>query len=372
MAVSISEDDGMITVDGSDFPKKGKCSVGVSRQHCGASGKIDNCQAGVFIGYTSRIGYGLIACILYMPDSWMGEENENRRNECYVPKDVKFATKIELSSQMINAIANAGLFKAKWVGVDSAFGRSKAFLRSLPDGMLYFADILHNMKVFPMEKSEGSGIAAAESILVSEIAEDTKIPYKRINLAEGSKGPIIAREKCIRVFDNDTDDGKRKGQPGKELWLYIRKYSDGKVKYALSNAPADTPMQELRRAATMRWPIEQCFEECKDKLGMDHYEGRSWTGWHRHMLYVFLAHLFLLEVRLRFKKGTPILTLPQARTLVLASIEQSKKAIRNAIQHVDYTIWRNWKAYKSHRKKRIAEWNALCKPCERITAHFGF
>jgi hypothetical protein len=203
------------------------------------------------------------------------------------------------------------------------------------------------------------------------VAEDKRIPWKRVILAEGSKGPIIAREKCIRVFDNYSKNGKGKGKPGEELFLYIRKYSDGKLKYALSNAPADTPITELRRVATMRWPIEQCFEECKDKLGMDQYEMRSWTGWHRHMLSVFIAHLFLLEIRLRFKEKSPILTLSQARTLILASIEKSKKGIRHAIQCVDYSIWRNWKAYKSHRKSRIAEWNALCDPCERIPSHFG-
>ena len=369
LAAVISQADGMFTVDGSDIAKKGTKSVGVSRQHCGSRGKIDNCQAAVFVGFTSDIGYGLVAFMLYLPDSWMGEENKDRRDACHVPENVKFKTKIELASEMINNAVRTEFFQAKWVGVDSAFGRSKEFLRNLPDGMLYFADILFNMKVFPMEQSGKNGIAARKSIPVSEVADDKRIPWKRVILGEGSKGPIIAREKCIRIFDYYTKNGKGKGKPGEELWLYIRKYADGKLKYALSNAPADTPTRELRRVATMRWPIEQCFEECKDKLGMDHYEIRSWTGWHRHMLFVFIAHLFLLKMRLRFKDKNPILTLSQARTLVSASIEKSKEAICNAIKCVDYSIWRNWKAYTSHRKKRVSEWDALCDPCERITSH---
>ena len=302
LAALLSEDDGMFTVDGSDFPKKGTKSVGVSRQHCGTLGKIDNCQAGVFLGYTSRIGYGLVDRRLYMPKSWMGEENKERRDECHVPDGLDFKTKVELASEMINEAVKAGLFKVKWVGADSTFGRSKVFLLNLPAGMLYFVDILFNMKVYPLDNPETSGIAATESIPVSEVAADENIPWKRIILAEGSKGPIITKEKCTRVFYNYGKDGKEKGKSGEELWLYIRKYSDGKLKYALSNAPADTPITELRRVATLRWPIEQCFEECKDKLGMDHYEGRSWLLWHRHMLFVFIAHLFLLEIRLRFKK----------------------------------------------------------------------
>jgi SRSO17 transposase len=302
LADAISEDGGMANVDGSDFPKKGNKSVGVSRQHCGTLGKIENCQAGVFVGYSSDIGYGLVDYRLYMPKSWMGDENKERRDECHVPEDLEFKTKVELASEMISNMIETGLFKVKWVGADSNFGRNKEFLKTLPEGTLYFADILFNMKVFPLTGPAGSGIAAEDSVKVCDVATDESIGWERTILAEGSKGPIIAEDKCVRVHDNDSN-GKTKGKPGAELWLYIRKYPDGKLKYALSNAPYETPMSELRRAGTMRWPIEQCFEECKDELGMDHYETRSWVTWHRHMLFVLIAHLFLLEVRLGSKKN---------------------------------------------------------------------
>jgi SRSO17 transposase len=84
----------------------------------------------------------------------------------------------------------------------------------------------------------------------------------------------------------------------------LRKYTDGKIKYAFCNAPADISQEEIDQASLMRWPIEQCFEECKTHLGMDHYEARSWSAWYRHMLYVFIAHLFVIELRLMFKKNT--------------------------------------------------------------------
>ena len=116
-------------------------------------------------------------------------------------------------------------------------------------------------------------------------------------MAEGSKGPIIAKVARIRVYL--SRDGLPEEQP---LWLFIRRNSDGQQKYALSNAPEDIPFSELCTASTMRWPIEQCFKEGKDQIGMDHYEHRSWPAWHRHMIYVFLALHFLLRLRIRFKK----------------------------------------------------------------------
>ena len=91
-------------------------------------------------------------------------------------------------------------------------------------------------------------------------------------------------------------------KPGPEIWLYLRKYADGEVKYFVSNAPGGLAVQELDRAATLRWPIEQCFEECKSNLGMGHYECRSYQGWKRHMLFVMIAHLFTIYIREIFKK----------------------------------------------------------------------
>jgi hypothetical protein len=231
LAASISGDGGMYNVDGSDFPKKGNKSVGVSRQHCGALGKIENCQAGVFLGYTSDKGYGLVDRRLYMPESWMGKENKERREECHVPEGLEFKTKVELASEMIDAAVEAGLFKAKWVGADSNFGRNKEFLKGLPDGLLYFADILFNMKVFPLSGPAGNCINAPESVTVSDVAANEDIPWERTILAEGAKGPIITEEKCVRVFDNNSKNGKQKGKPGEELWLYIRRFPDGKLKY---------------------------------------------------------------------------------------------------------------------------------------------
>jgi hypothetical protein len=126
-------------------------------------------------------------------------------------------------------------------------------------------------------------------------------PWERVVLGIGAKGPVFAWDKCLRVVE------VRDGLPGEDVWLYARKLDDGTIKYALCNAAADASIKEIRKPALMRWSIEQCFRECKDYLGMDHYETRSWDAWHRHMLLTMMAHLFITKLRIEFgrKPDTP-------------------------------------------------------------------
>ncbi|MCL5676407.1 MAG: IS701 family transposase [Firmicutes bacterium] len=304
----VNDPDGMITVDGSDFPKKGAHSVGVNRQYCGVLGKTDNCQAGVFIGYSGSKGYGLVDRRLYLPKVWFDEGHQARRERCGVPGEVTFATKQQLAAEMVTRALASGDFQARWVGCDAGFGSDREFRAAVPPQCHFFADLHANQLLWRtppqwvMPEYRGRGkrpqkpLPSPAPVAVATVAEDEALPWQTIVLAEGAKGPIIAKVKCCRIVEC------RDGQPGDELWLYVRQYENGRIKYALSNAPADIPREELHRAATLRWPIEQCFEECKSYLGMGHCEARSWNAWHRHMLFVFIAHLFLTEVRMRFKK----------------------------------------------------------------------
>jgi len=134
---------------------------------------------------------------------------------------------------------------------------------------------------------------------VKEIAEATDLPWNNVVLDIGSKGPIITDDKYMLVTEI------RDGKPGKDVWLYVRKLSDGKMKYALCNESPDATAEDLRRPALMRWSIEQCFNECKDYLGMDHYESRSWVGWRRHMLLCLIAHLFIVKLRIEYSCDPP-------------------------------------------------------------------
>ena len=319
LAALIAEEDGMLNVDGSDFPKKGANSVGVARQHCGILGKTENCQAGVFVGYSSTKGYGLVNRRLYMPEIWFTEAYTERRRQCAVPEDLCFKTKNQLASDMLQAVASSGHLPFQWIGCDSAFGRDRAFLESLPKDCYYFADVPASELVFvdmpemeiPPLKGKGRKPKHPKPsfppMKVTDFANDENLPWQRITLAEGSKGPIVADVKCVRVVvcTSSTPYGNYL-IPKEFAWLYIRRYANGRIKYSLCNAPEDTPMDVLNRVATMRWPIEQCFEECKSHLGMGHVEARSYKAWHRHMLFVMMAHLFTQMLRIHFKKNSNI------------------------------------------------------------------
>lgn len=309
LADTISSPGGMITVDSSEFPKKGRESVGVARQYCGSLGKVDNCQSGIFLGYASEKGYGLLAARLYMPEAWFTEEYEERRTFNLVPEECTFQTKPEIAAGLINAL-DKKLFPATWIGCDATFGSDGAFLEALPKETYYFAGVRANTQVFlrkptvgvPPYKGRGRPPRRARRVRgkahrVSDLAR--RCSWSRVVLAEGAKGPIMADVACMRVYPSHN------GMPkASKVWLFLRRTLDGEIKYAFSNAPEETPLSELCRAAMMRWPIEQCFQDGKSQLGMGQYEHRSWPAWHRHMLYVFLALHFLLRLRIRFKKNS--------------------------------------------------------------------
>lgn len=302
---------GVLTVDSTEFPKKGKESVGVAPQYCGTLGKVENCQSGVFVGYSSPKGYGLVNCRLYMPEDWFTPEYAARRQNCGVPEDLTFQTKPAIALKLLQEVRASGRFPARWVACDAAFGRDAAFRDALAgQGYWYIARVPSDIQVFTappqMQVAPYRGRGRRPSKLrpspppssVAQVAAAPGMVWQPVTLAEGAKGPIVADIACLRVIE------ARDGLPHQELWLLVRRDKDGGHQYWLSNAPPQVPLEEMVRTMVLRWPIEQCFQEGKGELGMDHYELRSWQGWHRHMMYVFLALLFLLEVRQTFvKKG---------------------------------------------------------------------
>ena len=308
-AKQVADPNGVLCVDGSDFPKKGKESVGVARQYCGSLGKIDNCQAGVFLAYASSKGYALLDRRLFIPECWFSDEYRERREKCQIPEGLQFNSKIELALEMIQEINQQDHFPARWVTCDEFFGRDGSFLDQLPEGTFCFAEVPCNTRVWlkrpktSLPRYSGKGRkplkekCRVKSKTVSELSKNKQLEWKRISLADGAKGPIVAQVARIRVVES------RQSLPAQEVWLFIRRSLDRReYKYFLSNAPDDCNMQEMCQVCTMRWPIEQCFQEGKSELGMDHYEHRSWIAWHRHMTFVFIAQLFLLMIRIKFKK----------------------------------------------------------------------
>jgi len=305
-AESLNDEQGVWSIDASEFPKKGEASVGVAPQYCGALGKTANCQSGVFICYSSPKGHALLDSRLYLPKCWFEPEFEERRKQCHIPKQTTFPTKQELALALLKPLLKGKLFGGRWIAGDCSFGNHECFLEELPKDFYYLAEIACTRKVWAKEtgtdpKLEKEGCTVEQWLKVKHL-----LNWQTHKIAEGEKGPMVAAFARLRIYLSADRT------PESERWLLLRNDANCKIKYALSNAPEQTPMKELVRVSGARWPIERCFQEDKSELGLDHYEHRSWTAWHRHMRLVFLAQLFLLRLQIKFKKNAGVDLAPGA------------------------------------------------------------
>ena len=297
-AQTLADEQGVWSIDASEFPKKGDQSVGVAPQYCGALGKTANCQSGVFICYSSPKGHTLLDARLYLPECWFTDDYQQRREKkCCVPKEITFQTKPDLALQLCAEIWKGKLFPGQWVACDASFGNNEAFLAQLPKEMLYLAEIPCTRKVWLKQAPEHPQLETEGCTVEQLVEQKDLLHWQARKIAEGEKGPIVASFARVRVYVS----GERTAES--ERTLLLRNDPDGQIKYALSNAPENVALSELVRVSAARWPIERCFQEGKSELGLDHYEHRSWPAWHRHMRLVFLAHLFLLRLRLKYKKS---------------------------------------------------------------------
>jgi SRSO17 transposase len=314
LAVELGDEDGVLVLDGSDFPKQAHESVGVARQYCGELGKTANCQAGVFLAYASQHGYALLDRRLYLPEVWFTDDYAERRVACGVPHDLSFATKSELGWAMIEAVAQSGRVPCRWVACDQGFGKNPELLDQIGSlGLWYFAEVPHDTRVWRERPAtvlptwSGPGPKPKRQRLAPEAGAPQEVQtiaaalpaqqWQRHVIQEGSQGPQLAEFAFLRVV------AMRDSLPGPQVWLVLRRsLRDGELKTYLCNAPAEIAQQRLVRTSGMRWPIESCFEVGKQELGMGDYEVRSWRGWHHHMTLVLLAMAFLVRLQGRFEK----------------------------------------------------------------------
>jgi len=311
--------DGALIFDESGFVKKGQDSIGVAKQYCGTIGKVDNCQVGVFAGYVSEHGYALVDKRLFIPEKWFTEPYAERRQKCKLPPETVFKTKPQLAVDMLNVLSQEKILPFKYVLADSIYGLSPEFIsaaESLVD-KTYLVSVASDTLCWlkrPMSVTKTyrwGGQARSKTVLadshkkpmtVEELAKNINdyFWYRR-TVSEGTKGPIVYEFTRRRVILSAA------GLPQKTVWLLIRRNLGGDRQYAffISNASSSTSLKTLVWLSGLRWAIEQCFEETKTELGMDHYEVRKFPGWQHHMLTCILAHFFLWHLKIRTgKKST--------------------------------------------------------------------
>ena len=304
---------GTLIVDESSIPKCGDKSVGVARQYCGATGKIDNCQTGVYLAYASAAGHTLLDERLYLPEEWA--RDGARRTEAGVPEGVVFRTKPELAFELIRTVGPK--IRHGWVTFDEAYGKDPEFLSGLEDlGERYIGEVPKTCRGWlrrpKVEEPQGGRhgrprnkprVAAGQPKpqTVEEIA--AALPagaWKRLCFREGTKGTQVARFAAVRFV------AERNDLPGPELWLVIERSCDQApyIKYYLSTASPNCPLLEMAQAGHNRWPVEDSFLRGKQEVGLDDYEVRGWRGFHHHMTLVMLSLWFLvLQTRRLGKKN---------------------------------------------------------------------
>ncbi|MCI0690201.1 MAG: IS701 family transposase [Sporichthyaceae bacterium] len=279
----LGDDRAVLVVDETGFVKKGRRSAGVQRQYTGTSGKIDNCQLGVFLAYASRHGRALVDRELYLPRSWV--EDAGRCAEAGVPAGVGFATKPELARRMLERAATAGV-PFGWVAGDEVYGQH-AGLRTWLEGQRigYVLAVPCSQPVVPT----AAGLARADTLA----GRLPRAAWQRYSCGDGAKGPRLYDWALIATV-----------RPEQSL-LVRRPVGDGEHAYFLCHTPTPTPLAELVRVAGSRWAIEECFQSAKNETGLDHYQVRRYDAWYRHITLSMLAHAFLAVLAGAAEKGDP-------------------------------------------------------------------
>lgn len=299
-------------IDDTGFPKKGKHSVGVTRQYCGMLGKQDNCQVAVSVSLACDQGSLPVAWQLYLPEDWAADEA--RRQQAGVPEEVRFATKTQIALAQLRTLLAEGAPR-HCVLADAAYGVDTAFRQALSDmGLLYAVGVTSAVVVWPPgveplppKRYSGTGrppvmprrTAGRQPMSVKALAQSLPAQaFHTISWREGSNEPLSGRFAALRVRHAGGNAGKARLRPLQ--WLLIEWPADltEPSKYCLSTLPEETPLNELVSAAHQRWRIERDYQDLKQDFGLGHYEGRGWRGFHHHATLSIAAYGFLMAERL--------------------------------------------------------------------------
>ncbi|MBS2545277.1 IS701 family transposase [Catenulispora sp. NL8] len=315
-------------IDDVSFPKDGRMSVAVAPQYCGALGKQANCQVAVSVHAVTDAASVPVGWALFVPREW--DDDQPRRAKCGIPEEVGHREKWRLALDLLDETAGWGLV-APVVVADAGYGQNAQFRAGLTRrGIRYVVAVRADTGVHPAtavpETPDWSGNGRKpqpryrrDPVSVTDLAIGTGRPeFTEVTWRRGSRGPMRSRFLAVRVRPAGVTPRRLAIAAAEaaaipwdgvlpEVWL-LAEWPDGAdapTDYWLSDLPEDTPVAELVRLAKIRWRIEHDYRELKHGLGLDHFEGRSWAGFHHHVTLVTAAQAFLTEQRLRPKALTP-------------------------------------------------------------------
>jgi SRSO17 transposase len=308
--------DAILVIDDTALLKKGSHSVGVASQYAGVVGKNANCQTLVSLTLAKGEVPVPIVLRLFLPETWI--KDPERLRHAGVPEAFRVErSKPEIALEELKHLLQAGVsFGA--VVTDAGYGMSAPFRQGLSAlGRLWAVGIARTQKVYPADvqmiaappprgRPRKTPIPDEEAVAAEAML--AKSSWQRITWRRGTKGPLRAKFAAVRVRVADGPEVRLQGRtgqhlPGDEVWLAGEHRTSGERKYYLSNLPPDTSLKQLASLIKARWVCEQAHQQLKEELGLDHFEGRSWRGLHRHALLTLIAYLFLQHLRLRAAPG---------------------------------------------------------------------
>jgi SRSO17 transposase len=315
LAASLADPAGVIVIDDTGFAKKGRHSVGVARQYSGTLGKTDNCQVAVSLHYVAPLGDYPLALRLFLPEPWTSQPQ--RMQAVHVPAEAQVhTTKGQIALKLLDQVRGEGL-PHQAVVADAGYGLSVEFRHALEDrDEHYVVGVAGKEAVFdaPPAWAVGSDTQRGRPPTRRYVAPETPASLTIKQLAQrlartplswrhGTKGPLHAEFAWVRVWPAHRWQHGRAADdvPAVEAearWLLVEWRSDGSIRYALSNLPATATMADGVSLWKTRWHVEQGYQQLKEELGLDHFEGRSWPGFHHHATLCFLAYGFLTLERL--------------------------------------------------------------------------
>ena len=352
-----------LLIDESSFQKKGSSSVGVDRQWSGRLGKVENCQVAVFASLAQGVSSTLIDTRLYLPQKWI--QAPERCRAAGVPQsEVVLKSKADLAFEMVVQARRNGV-RFRWVGVDGGYGKEPGFLRRLEDhGEVFVADVHKDQQIYvedPVpsvpEKKGGRGKkplrlqahTTSQRVDAWAAAQPPEL-WQEVAVRPGTQGEVRVEALHGRVWLWDGREQKAR------FWHVVvsrEVSSPGTIKYALSNAPAQTSMKRLVQMQRQRFWIERSFEDGKSESGLADYQVRGWRAWHHHMALVMMAMLFMLEEKLVHKQSYPLLSCADIETLLAHFLPRRDVTVEEVVRQMKARHQARQKAIESaYRRQR--------------------